>query len=183
MITAITGPVCSGKTEYLIKKVNESFACSSDIEVYKPIEDTRNPGKLVSRNGEEFESKDLSLNMISNIWNSVIFIDEINLIPVEQTEKFIETIFLLCKQENIIYGAGLNLTSNMLVYPQMAAFMAIADDIKVLTASCQYCKGAAQYSEYIGKEEVKGVQDHKIGYDFRPVCFSCKFITERREYL
>lgn len=144
----ITGPMFSGKTEELLRRLTRWKFRSPQpvIFLFNPVIDTRAPEELViSHSGAAMSC--YKVNSAQDIWSKieqykenelVIGIDEAQFLDKLSFRYLIETVLEKFKNATIIV-AGLN--RDYLGYPfeSMESILALADDIEVLTSVCGKC--------------------------------------------
>ena len=167
-ITLITGPMFSGKSEYLI---NEYLEKSKELEILciNYIDDNRysNEEYLSSHNGKKIKCKKVKeLNDIKNIEKyKYIIIDE---------GQFFKDLFdfcLLYKKKGITIIIGiLSSTYKMTLFEQFKKILLISDTIIKLKSICYKCKDAADYTKKISGKDC----EIEIGNDiYKPCCYNC----------
>ena len=176
MITTFTGPMHSSKTASLIVAYNKIWN-KEHIKVFKPAQDTRDPGVLKSKDFEEtipaIEINNLG-EILTNIDEStrVIFIDEIQWL---QGDVGVLS-YLSIVQDMDIYTAGLNQTSEQKPFGIMPFVLAVSDTVINIKASCYDCGREAALTYYMGDDKTGDTKVGDAGY--LPLCPAC---LKRRE--
>lgn len=172
LIEVITGPMFSGKTEELIKRVRILEYAEIKTLVIKPEIDNRISGnKIISRSGVETRTEIIkNANEILKLWN-----DSYNAIIIDEVQFFDNTLIpiienLAAKGKRVIIS-GIDTDYNMKPFGIMPYLLAIADDIVKLVAVCLICKNAASKSfRKSNEKEITKIGD-KDEYEAR--CRAC----------
>ncbi|MCS4536521.1 thymidine kinase [Mycoplasma sp. CSL7475-4] len=146
-LEVITGPMFSGKTEELLKRVNTLKWADVKTLVIKPSFDNRfSESELVSRTGARLNSQNVtSSKEILKLWNKeyrAVAIDEMNFFD-EDLPMVIEE--LLCNDVNVLVS-GLDLDFLRKPFGITPHIIAIADEVSKLKAVCVKCKAPAGFS-------------------------------------
>jgi len=157
MIKVISGPMFSAKSDLLFEEYEKRFF-KGKIMAFKPGIDTRDPGIIRAREknegGVKIPSREISAIIISDIEEikrhmlkrvnegydiSTILIDEGNFLKGDIT--LLQRLSTIGDIDIII--AGLNKDRFQRPFGLMPDIMAIADEIVLLTASCNMCNRPA----------------------------------------
>ncbi|MBT1316486.1 thymidine kinase [Mycoplasmopsis bovis] len=146
-LEVITGPMFSGKTEELLKRINILKIAGINSLVIKPKFDTRfSEDEIVSRTGARHKAINVANSKeILKYWNPdymCVAIDEVN---------FMDEDILTVIDELIIKGvrvicSGLDMDFKRRPFDVMARVLASADNILKLKAVCLECKSDAGFS-------------------------------------
>jgi thymidine kinase len=189
-LTVICGPMCSGKTEELIRRINICKIAGIKLLVCKHSFDTRVLGKLSCRSNLAGSTNALAImdpRQIADMSGEAetVAIDEVQffdygLIPVVQR--------LLFEGKRIIVS-GLDMDFKREPFGEcMPALLCMAHEIVKLKAVCQVCK---QYNAVYSQRLVNGVEasltDNVVivdngssVYTYEPRCIDCHKLTVRR---
>ncbi|WP_027120742.1 thymidine kinase [Mycoplasmopsis lipofaciens] len=146
-LQVITGPMFSGKTEELLKRIKILQIAEIETLVVKPKFDNRfSETELVSRTGAKIKAKNIEkADDILKLWNNkyrAVAIDEINFLN-EDIIPVIEE--LLLKGVNVICS-GLDMDFLRRPFGITPKLLAIADKVTKLKAVCLKCKKNAGFS-------------------------------------
>ncbi|MGL5732563.1 MAG: thymidine kinase [Metamycoplasmataceae bacterium] len=172
LIEVITGPMFSGKTEELIKRIRILEYADMKSLVIKPEKDKRfADDKIKSRSGLEKSTvtakngKDI-LKHWNNSYDAII-IDEVQFFG----EDIIPIIEDLASKGKLVIISGIDTDYMMRPFGIMPYLLAIADKVVKLVAVCLTCKGSASKSYRKSDEtEITKIGD-KDEYEAR--CRSC----------
>ena len=148
IIEVITGPMFSGKSEELIKRIRILYYAEIPTLVIKPKIDNRfSKNEIISRNGTSIISYSASdTKEIKKLFQSkkykALVIDEIQFFD----ESLIEYIDELANNGIRVIACGLDQDYKRRPFNIMANLMAISDDVLKLKAVCLICKNAASCS-------------------------------------
>lgn len=136
-LEVITGPMFSGKSEELMRRLRRSQIAGYKVGLFKPDIDHRyKREKVVSHNGTEMHAvlvKSESDLHIQAFGYDVIGVDEVQFI-----ENVVQTIRDLAKN-NIVIVSGLDMTYRAEPFGEMPTLLAIAERVDKYTAVCHSC--------------------------------------------
>lgn len=156
-IEVITGPMFSGKTEELMKRLNKATHGQKKILVAKPIRDTRTKNTIAARRKDEedgafrvykemgayeIQTEEQFLNLVLEKEPQVIGIDEVHFFD-EWLPGFLGTVMELYLEEAdlLIIAAGLDMDAWRRPFGIMPQLMAMADEVRKESAVCFKCHG------------------------------------------
>lgn len=148
IIEVITGPMFSGKSEELIKRIRILSYAEINTLIIKPLIDNRfSNSEIISRNGVSISSYSAStVEDIKNLFEKgnykALVIDEIQFFDIE----LIDYLDYLANKGIRIIVCGLDQDYLRRPFPIVANLMAIADTVDKLKAVCLICKKAASCS-------------------------------------
>jgi thymidine kinase len=187
-IDVICGPMSSGKSEELIRRIKRHQIAGRKVEIFKSELDDRDYSKIVSRNGQIVD-KWIKVVKHSNVINdqiswwegqnelpNVIAIDEAQFLDV----GVVDVVNRIVDLGIDVLVAGLEKDRDGAPFGPMPLLLAISDNVEKLHAVCMKCKrDEATFSYLFGKAEgagqvVVGGDDkyearcRKCWYDGRP---------------
>ncbi|MGL6125324.1 MAG: thymidine kinase [Metamycoplasmataceae bacterium] len=182
LIEVITGPMFSGKTEELIKRIRILEYAGMKSLVIKPKKDKRfADDKIKSRSGTEKPTA-IARNGkdILSIWDEsydAIIIDEVQFFD----EDIIPIIEDLASSGKLVIVSGIDTDYKMKPFGIMPYLLAIADEVVKLVAVCLMCKSSASKSYRKSEDtELTKIGD-KDEYEAR--CRSCHDKGMKNRYL
>jgi len=138
-IEVITGPMYSGKTEELIRRLRRHKIAGKNVITFKPTIDTRTEQGLIKGHGGSVvpcfsvDSLQIILDMV-DVYH-VVGIDEAQFFDFELTD--------ICEQMRddgkIVVVTGLDLTFRAKPWHNFHVLMAVCDKIDKLSAVCHVC--------------------------------------------
>ncbi|WP_027121388.1 thymidine kinase [Mycoplasma leonicaptivi] len=146
-LEVITGPMFSGKTEELLKRIKILEIAEINTIVFKPAFDTRfSHTEVVSRTGAKIKAHTIEkAKDILKIWNNeykAVAIDEVNFLD----EGIFEVIDTLVWNGVRVIVSGLDMDFLRRPFGVTPGLLSVADDIIKLKAVCLKCKSDAAFS-------------------------------------
>ncbi|OGL77214.1 hypothetical protein A3E97_05345 [Candidatus Uhrbacteria bacterium RIFCSPHIGHO2_12_FULL_47_12] len=141
-LIVITGPMCSGKTEELIRYMRQGEHAKLNMLVVKPSVDTRDGQALAikSRNGHNLVAIDVPnaqaiLEHVTpeHLW---IGVDEAHFFDIE----LVAVVMQLVRMGKRVIVSGLDLDYREKPFEVLAQLMALAQEVQKLTAVCSKCR-------------------------------------------
>jgi thymidine kinase len=160
-LEVITGPMFSGKSEELIRRLRRAAFANQSILLCNPASDDRetrnifdlvNTDKKLSGYQHLFRAKIAAVQDLEEALNNkpqILAIDEIQFLFLNYS-VFDFLVDLLEKERNsdfLIITSGLNLDADGRSFGVMPEFMAKADDISLLSAVCVTCGNSAIFTQ------------------------------------
>jgi thymidine kinase len=156
-IEAIVGPMFSGKSEELIRRLKRARIARQRVACYKPDIDLRyHRTSIASHSSHTHEA-----STVTNVEHlkAALFpqLDEIDVIGIDEAQFFDDTIIPLTVElvhlgKRIIL-AGLDTTFNAEPFGPIPAMMAIADEVTKLSAVCMVCGAPAIHTQRLGQSQ------------------------------
>lgn len=171
-IEVICGPMFSGKTEELIRRLRLAQIARQRIQIFKPALDNRySEVHIESHNEQRFEC-----TPIPNTSKLLELVhDQTRVVGIDEAQFFDDNIVHLCQRLANrglrVVVAGLDQDYLGQPFGPMPALMAIAESVLKLKAVCMVCGGLATHSQRLTRETsqvVVGALDH---YEAR--CRAC----------
>jgi thymidine kinase len=185
-IEVIVGPMFSGKSEELIRRVNRAVIAKQKVQVFKPaIDDRYDAVAVASHNGRRVEA--FAIHTVEDIRKrlepstQVIAIDEGQFL----SNDLIQLVVDLADEDKRVIIAGLDLDFRGEPFGPIPSLLSQAEVVTKLTAICQCGRAATRTQRLIG--------GHPAHYDdpvilvgaaesYEPRCRSCHtVIREARE--
>ncbi len=143
-LEVICGPMFSGKTEELIRRIRRSQIARQKVQIFKPAVDTRYAEtQVVSHSAQSIESTPVanSLEILQLVKDAtrVVAIDEVQFFDFE----IIGVVEKLTARGLRVIAAGLDLDYRAKAFGPMAELLAIADDVAKIQAICTICGAPA----------------------------------------
>ncbi|MCR4401177.1 MAG: thymidine kinase [Firmicutes bacterium] len=149
-IDAIVGPMYSGKTEELIRRVRRAKIAGLDVQVFKPaIDDRYSVQEVSSHAGGRIEAV-LVTRAVEVLRTSAGAAD---VVAIDEAQFFDEALVRVCDtlagNGVHVIVAGLDTDFRGEPFIQVAKVMAIADHVTKLDAVCEVCGAPATRSQRI----------------------------------
>lgn len=138
MLEVICGPMYSGKSTELIRRLDRARIGGKSIVLLRPRVDSRFSDEyLITHSGSQMLAK--QVGDIGELWNSISGAYVIGLDEVQFFEDFFIKQFELLSHYRQVIVAGLDTTYRAEPFGIMPHLMAIADKVDKLTAVCHVC--------------------------------------------
>jgi len=148
IIEVVCGPMFSGKTEELIRRVKRVQIAKQRVQIFKPAIDVRyDETKVVSHSSQAIESQpvDKATDILINLKDTtrVVAIDEIQFFDKE----IVKVVEKLANRGYRVICAGLDLDYRGVPFGPMPELLAIADNVQKIQAVCTVCGAPATRSQ------------------------------------
>lgn len=167
-IEVITGPMFSGKTEELYRRIKRYVIAKKRVVLFVPEVDTR---ERYIPAGIEFTTIKYFKDIEKWLYENKAAVDVVAVDETQFLDAGNNTLAWLPDHITVIVS-GLNQMYNGDTFFHMANIMAIADSITLLTAICELCGEEAILSKRVDKKDIRvvsiGGKDKYI-----PVCRKC----------
>jgi len=178
-LEVITGPMYSGKTSELIRRINRAEVADQEVKCFKPVIDDRySETEIGSHDGNKVEAfmvKDSS-QLVSHVKESddVIVIDEANFFG----SRLVPNLQSLAYQGYRVIAAGTDQTFRGTPFTPVDSLMAVADRVDKLQAVCQRCGNDASMNQRLNQKGEPAHVDEptvKVGGDdiYEARCRQC----------
>ena len=154
VLEVITGPMFSGKSEELIRRLKRARIARQRIECYKPDIDMRYASThIASHSAQVIEAcpihsvqhmRDLLFPQLNDV--EVVGVDEVQFLAPEIVTLAVELVSLGKR----VLVAGLDMTFTAEPFGPVPALMALADRVTKLHAVCMVCGGSAIHTQRLG---------------------------------
>jgi len=159
-IEVICGPMFSGKSEELLRRVNLLQYSEVEYLLFTPATDTRSGAKKAkSRDGRVIESITVqkAIDIIDHVNKAT---GEVQLIAIDEAQFFDEglcdVVNHLANHGYVVMVAGLDMDSWGKPFRVMERLLASAERVTKLKAVCVHCGATASFSDHIDNRDVTG---------------------------
>jgi thymidine kinase len=170
-VEVITGPMFSGKTEELIRRLKRAQLAKQKVEIFKPSIDKRfSENDIVSHN-----SNSLNSIPVKNASDILTYISSTSVVGIDEAQFFDENVVNVCNDlanngiRVIIAGLDMDFRGNP--FGSIPALTAIAEFVSKLSAVCMDCGQAAYFSYRKSSNDKLIFLGEKDEYE--PLCRSC----------
>lgn len=180
-IEIICGPMFSGKTEELIRRVRLARIAKQRIQIFKPVLDNRYETEYITSHIEQKfvctpikEAKEIFNHLADN--TRVVGLDEVQFFKTD----LLEVCEKLANRGLRIIAAGLDQDYLGNPFGPIPQLLAIADDVAKLKAVCMVCGGEATKSQRLTREKAQVVVGAGEHYEARcRYCFDPDLSLEK----
>lgn len=169
-LVVITGPMFSGKSTELIRRLTIAKIAKLPVLVFKPARDTRTQSQICSRDGCCISAENINhpKDILTQSENArVIGVDEAHFFE----DGLPEVAMTLARSGKQVIISGLNLDFQERPFASMPALLALADEIVQVHALCTACNErlATRSQRLVGGSERYEVGDT----EYAPRCLIC----------
>lgn len=167
-IEVVCGPMFSGKTEELIRRVKRAQIAKQRVQIFKPAMDTRYAEEeVVSHSSLAIKAEPVegSVGILMRLKDStrVVAIDEVQFFD----ENIVTVITKLAARGCRVICAGLDLDYRAQPFGPMPQLLAIADEVTKIHAICTVCGAAAVRSQRLAQSQERILLGEKDAYEAR----------------
>lgn len=187
-LEVICGPMFSGKSEELIRRLRRANIAKQKIAVFKPELDTRRgTDRVTSHNGSVMNALPIAhlediLIHVAEHQIEVIGIDEVQFFP----SGIIEVICSLVESGKRVIAGGLDLDFRGVPFGPIPTLLAVADEITKLRSICTVCCRDAHFTQRLVNNTPANFDDPVIllgaeeAYQAR--CRTCYIIDKKPSF-
>ncbi len=174
----ITGPMFSGKSEELIRRLKRAQIARLRVASFKPDVDLRyQPDAIASHSAQTIQA--VAVRDVERM-RAVLFpvLDTIDVVGIDEAQFFDETLIGLAMElvhaGKRVVLAGLDTTFAGEPFAPIPELMAIADEVLKLSAVCMVCGAPAIHTQRLGTSQqlvvvgATGVYEARCRACFRP---------------
>jgi thymidine kinase len=149
-IEVIVGPMFSGKTEELIRRVRRAQIARVKVQIFKPTIDNRySQDSVVSHSSQSLQAQcvDKAIEILPKLYDStrVVAIDEVQFFD----QEIITVIAKLARRGYRVILAGLDLDYKGQPFGPIPTLLAMADEVSKVAAICTICGSSATKTQRI----------------------------------
>jgi thymidine kinase len=177
-IEVITGPMFSGKSEELIRRLKRAQIARLRVACFKPDIDLRyQPDAIASHGAQTINAR--AVRDVERLRESLFpALETIDVVGVDEAQFFEDALVGLAMElvhaGKRVVLAGLDTTFAGEPFPPLPALMAIADEVTKLSAVCMLCGAPAIHTQRLGTNQqllvvgAAGVYEARCRACFRP---------------
>jgi len=152
-VEVVAGPMFSGKSEELIRRVTRAMIARQSVQVFKPLIDDRYDAVAVASHG----GRTLRAEAVADVAGLRVRIDPITrVIAVDEAQFFddglVDVVLELADRGRRVIVAGLDLDFRGAPFGPMPQLLAHAEIVEKLTAICRCGKAATRTQRLIAGE-------------------------------
>lgn len=171
-IEVVCGPMFSGKTEELIRRVKLALIAKQRVQVFKPQIDDRYASEYIISHSEQ---KVICTPVKASTDILTMVRDNTRIVGVDEAQFFDDRIIEVCEKlanRGIrVIVAGLDQDFMGKPFGQMPELLAIAETVSKLSAVCMVCGGAATKTQRLTRSKEQIVVGSGEAYEAR--CRAC----------
>jgi thymidine kinase len=190
-IEVITGPMFSGKSEELIRRLKRARIARQRVVCYKPDIDLRYHRTAIASHSSQTHEACTVTNVEHLKAELFPQLQQIDVIGIDEAQ-FFDTSIIPITVELVHLGkriliAGLDTTFNAEPFGPIPALMAISDEVTKLSAVCMVCGAPAIHTQRLGQSQelvvvgAAGLYEARCRTHFEP--FTDEHQTEQLELL
>ena len=167
-IEVVCGPMFSGKTSELIRRVERAQIAKQRVQIFKPSIDVRyNKEDVVSHT-----SRALKAEAVENAVDILIRLkDSTRVVAIDEVQFFDEAITTvvvkLAARGYRVICAGLDLDFRALPFGPMPSLLAVADEVMKIHAICTICGASASRTQRLIKSSARVLLGETDAYEAR----------------
>lgn len=167
-VEVVCGPMFSGKTEELIRRVKRAQIAKQRVQIFKPAMDTRySEQEVVSHSSLTIKAEPVesAVDILVRLKDStrVVAIDEIQFFD----EAIITVVTKLAARGCRVICAGLDLDYRAQPFGPIPQLLAIADEVTKIHAICTVCGSPAVRSQRLSKSKEQVLLGETDAYEAR----------------
>jgi thymidine kinase len=156
-IELIVGPMFSGKSEELIRRLKRARIARQRVACFKPDIDLRYHRTAIASHSSQTHEASTIANVAELRAAIAPGIHDIDVIGIDEAQFFDDTIIPLTVElvhlGKRVLIAGLDTTFNAEPFGPIPALMAIADEVAKLSAVCMVCGAPAIHTQRLGQSQ------------------------------
>jgi len=156
-IEVITGPMFSGKSEELIRRLKRARIAKQRVACYKPDIDLRYHRTAIASHSAHTYEATVVANVTELRGELFPILSEVDVIGLDETQWFDDSIVPLATQLVLlgkrIILAGLDMTFAGEPFGPIPKLMAVTDEVTKLSAVCMVCGAPAIHSQRLGSSQ------------------------------
>jgi thymidine kinase len=157
VLEVITGPMFSGKSEELIRRLKRARIARQRVACYKPDIDLRyHRSAIASHSAQTHEA--VTIANVERLRESLYpQLSEVEVVGVDEVQ-FLDSGIIPLAAELVTLGkrvifAGLDMTFSAEPFGPVPALMALADSVTKLSAVCMVCGQSAIHTQRLGQSQ------------------------------
>jgi len=167
-IEVVCGPMFSGKTSELIRRVERAQIAKQRVQIFKPCIDVRyNKEDVVSHTSRALKAEPVenAVDILIRLKDStrVVAIDEVQFFDDAITTVVVK----LAARGYRVICAGLDLDYRALPFGPMPSLLAVADEVMKIHAICTICGASASRTQRLIKSKAQVLLGETDAYEAR----------------
>jgi thymidine kinase len=183
VLEVITGPMFSGKSEELIRRLKRARIARQRVACFKPDIDLRYHRTAIASHSSQTHEAETIANVEELRASLYPQLEAVEVVGIDEVQ-FLSNEILPLAEELVALGkrvliAGLDMTFNAEPFGPVPALMAMADKVTKLSAVCMVCGASAIHTQRLGQSQELVVVGAAGMYEAR--CRACfkPFVDEQ----
>jgi len=183
VLEVITGPMFSGKSEELIRRLKRARIARQRVACFKPDIDLRYHRTAIASHSSQTHEAETIANVEQLRASLYPQLEAVEVVGIDEVQ-FLSNDILPLAEELVALGkrvliAGLDMTFNAEPFGPVPALMAMADKVTKLSAVCMVCGASAIHTQRLGQSQELVVVGAAGMYEAR--CRACfkPFVDEQ----
>ncbi len=157
VLEVITGPMFSGKSEELIRRLKRAQIARQRVLCFKPDIDLRyHRAHIASHSAQTHEA--CPVTSVDDLRSALLpQLDAVEVIGIDEvqflSEEIVVLVTQLVAQGKRVLAAGLDMTFTAEPFGAVPALMALADKVTKLSAVCMVCGQSAIHTQRLGSSQ------------------------------
>ena len=157
VLEVITGPMFSGKSEELIRRLKRARIARQRVACFKPDIDLRYHRTAIASHSSQTHEASVIANVEDLRAKLYPQLSEVEVVGIDEVQFLDPTILQLIEElvalgKRVIIG-GLDMTFNAEPFGPVPALMAMADKVTKLSAVCMVCGQSAIHTQRLGQSQ------------------------------
>lgn len=170
-IEVVCGPMFSGKTEELIRRLRRARIAKQNVEIFKPALDSRYDVQEVVSHDE----RSITSVPVDTAEQILLLSANAHVVGIDEAQFFGPELVSICQmlanQGKRVVVAGLDLDYRGVPFEPVPQLMAVAEYVTKLHAVCMVCGGPAVHSQRLVRSGKRVLVGTKAAYE--PRCRHC----------
>jgi thymidine kinase len=177
-IEVIVGPMFSGKSEELIRRLKRARIAKQRVACFKPDIDLRYHRTSIASHSSQTHEAETVANVERLRASLAGVLDEVEVVGIDEAQFFDDGIITLAVElvhmGKRVLIAGLDTTFTAEPFGPIPALMAVADEVTKLSAVCVVCGAPAIHTQRLGQSQelvvvgAAGMYEARCRACFRP---------------
>lgn len=177
------GPMCAGKTTYLMSNGNSHIMCGFDVVYINSIVDVRSDTNISTHNvlfgdnvEEKFSKEQFRATKVSKLADASDLVEAGDVVLIDEAQFFPDLVETVCKwvddQNKIVFVAGLNSDFKRQPFGSICQLLALADSVQILHSYCKFCEKKSRQKAIFTTRLTSDADEIIIGGTdiYAPVC-------------
>ena len=157
VLEVITGPMFSGKSEELIRRLKRARIAKQRVACFKPDIDLRYHRTAIASHSQQTHEADVISSVEDLRARLFPLLDEVEVVGLDEVQFLSEAVIPLAAElvalGKRVLAAGLDMTFTAEPFGPVPHLMAMADKVTKLSAVCMVCGQSAIHTQRLGQSQ------------------------------